>query len=326
MKKRNNIEKMTRREWAETAARLSGERNGAADAGDLSAIEKDLRKQWDDIKMMQINKDIDTDKAWIKLSNKISAVEEETERVTVRPMLPLFLRVAASVIIVIGLGWIGLRITTPGKITIATADTEKKISISLPDGSIAWLNRNSSLTYPRKFGKDNRQITLKGEAFFDIARDESKPFIIDAGKAKVRVLGTSFNVITDNGNNEVEVFVTTGSVLVTSNNGEKSITLKPGFVGRVSDITSTSIVNSNENYMSWNTEKLVYNGQSLNTVFNDLRRAYNIDIKTNDTAINNYTLTTIFDGQPHDTIIKVICTTFNLDYVKDDGSYLLMRK
>jgi transmembrane sensor len=326
MRKKNNIVKMTDREWAATAARLSGEANGSANAEELSNIEKELGKQWNDITMMHKDKEIDIDKAWMKVSNKITTVAEEKERITVRPLLPLFLRVAASVIIVFGLGWAGFRMVAAEKVTIATADSEKNINISLPDGSRVWLNRNSSLTYPSKFSHGDRKVTLTGEAFFDITRDESKPFIIDAGKAKVKVLGTSFNVITNNGNNEVEVLVASGSVLVTSNNGEKSVTLKPGFVGKVSDSKSTSEFNSNTNYMSWNTEKLSYNGQTLRTVFEDLRRAYGIDIKANDPAIYNYTLTTIFDGQPHDTIIKVICTTFNLNYVKDDESYLLMRK
>lgn len=124
----------------------------------------------------------------------------------------------------------------------------------------------------------------------------------------------------------MEVLVATGSVMVTSTTGEKFVKLLPGYIGRVSDKTNISEINSDINYLSWNTEKLVYNGQTLATVFNDLKRTYGIDINTNDDEIRNLTLTSVFEEQPQDTIIKVICTTFNLKYVKSDGKYLLVRK
>jgi len=325
MKKKNKIEKMNRREWAEEAARLSGERSGSATNDDRSAMEKDLQIQWNNIKMAYKEKDIDTDKAWLDVSNRIAASEEK-KNIVIKAVFPLFPKIAASIIIVGGLGWGGLRLAIPKQILITSAANEKNITVTLPDGSIIWLNRNSSLTYPARFNSQNRTVKLDGEAFFDVARDESKPFVIDAGKAEVKVLGTSFNVMTDNGNSEVEVFVTTGSVLVSEKEGERSVTLKPGFIGRVSDKTNISELNTDENYLSWNTEKLIYNGQDLGTVFSDLKRAYNIDIRTADTSIQKLTLTSVFEEQPHDTIIKVICTTFNLRYIKNDEGYLLLRK
>lgn len=325
MKKKNKIEKMNRREWAEEAALLSGERNGSATTDDLSAMERELQIQWNNIKMTYKEKDIDTDRAWMKVSNRI-ADSEEKKNIAVKAEFPLFLKIAASIILVVGLGWGGFRIAVPKQILIASDANEKNITVALPDGSTVWLNRNSSLTYPARFSRQNRTVKLNGEAFFDVARDESKPFLIDAGKAEVKVLGTSFNVMTDNGNSEVEVFVTTGSVLVTEKKGERSVILEPGFIGRVSDKTNISELVSDANYLSWNTEKLVYNGQDLGTVFRDLKRAYNIDIRTDDAAITKLTLTSVFEEQPHDTIIKVICTTFNLRYIKNDESYLLLRK
>jgi transmembrane sensor len=324
MKKKNYISGMSRKKWVEEAARLSGEGNGRPVLSDDPVLNDNLRKHWNEIKMIHKESSIDIDNAWIKVSNRISAAEKE-EKVVTRSLAPVFLRVAASILLILGLGWTGYRMAMPKQIVTATTATEKNISIYLPDGSVVWLNRNSSLSYPSRFSLKNRKVILKGEAYFDIARDESKPFIIDAGGANVKVLGTSFNVITDNGNSQVEVFVTTGSVLLTSPDGEKSLTLKPGLIGRISDSESTSEVNTNNNYLSWNNEKLVYNGTHLSKVFSDLKRAYDIDVKANDEAINDFTLTTVFEEQPHDTIIKVICTTFNLTYVKDGESYLLMR-
>lgn len=325
MKNKNKIERLKSREWAEAAARLSGERDGSVASEKLSAMEMEIQKEWNDIKMTYKERDIDTDKAWMNVSKRIAADQENSHKRSLFE-LPLLIKIAASVIIVIGLGWAVFQIATPDQLTIATSSTEKNITVALPDGSTVWLNRNSSLAYPSRFSRHNRKVTLEGEAFFDVARDESKPFIIDAGKAEVKVLGTSFNVISDNGNNEVEVLVATGSVMVTSTTGEKFVKLLPGYIGRVSDKTNISEINSDINYLSWNTEKLIYNGQTLATVFSDLKRTYGIDINTNDDEIRNLTLTSVFEEQPQDTIIKVICTTFNLKYVKSDGKYLLVRK
>jgi ferric-dicitrate binding protein FerR (iron transport regulator) len=68
---------------------------------------------------------------------------------------------------------------------------------------------------------------------------------------------------------------------------------------------------------------LVYDGERLEVVFEDLKRTFNIDIRAGDPAINDYRLTSPFEHQPHDTIIKLICTTFNLHSVREEGAYTL---
>ena len=100
------------------------------------------------------------------------------------------------------------------KITVVAGNDQKNILVSLPDGSKIYLNRNSEFSYRKNFGKHGRNVKLTGEAFFEISPDVSKPFIIDAGKAKVKVVGTSFNVITNNRESAVEVFVKTGKVML----------------------------------------------------------------------------------------------------------------
>ncbi len=117
------------------------------------------------------------------------------------------------------------------KITIAAGNDEKNIKVELPDGSTIFLNRNSQLSYRSNFNGRGRNVNLKGEAFFEIAPDATKPFIIDAGNARVRVVGTSFNVITRNSESAVEVYVKTGKVLLSDNSGSKELALDPGYIG-----------------------------------------------------------------------------------------------
>jgi transmembrane sensor len=89
--------------------------------------------------------------------------------------------------------------------------------LCLPDGTRVWLNQNSEIEYPNEFSGSERSVKLTGEAFFEVKRDESKPFVINSGSIKTTVLGTSFNISSYNGK-KPEVNVRTGKVKVESNN------------------------------------------------------------------------------------------------------------
>ncbi len=322
MKKNKQIEQLNDREWADAAAWLSGEKSSGDEAARLLISEDgEIMKKWNDLKQSD-NDFIDVDKAWEKLNGRIEA---ETPVITMqRPsFFQTFARIAATVVIVAGIGWLLFEVGAPGRVTVASAADEKNIELLLADGSKIYLNRDSKLTYPKEFGRNNRKVTLRGEAFFDIAPDATRPFIIDAGKASVRVLGTSFNVMTDNGHNQVEVYVSSGTVTLTSNDGSRSVTLEPEYVGKVSETGSSQALNTNVNYLSWHTDLLVYDGERLEVVFEDLKRTFGIDIRAGDPAINDLRLTSPFEHQPHDTIIKLICTTFNLRSVREEGTYML---
>jgi transmembrane sensor len=323
MKKNNKIEQMTDQEWADAAAWLSGEETPNDEAARyLVSEDGEIMKKWNDLKNTDTD-NIDVDKAWNNLNHRIEA-EKPVIPIRRQSLMPAFMRIAAMVIIVAGLGWLMFEVAAPEKVTVTAAMDEKNIEVLLADGSKVYLNRDSRLIYPKTFGRNNRKVTLKGEAYFDITPDALHPFIIDAGNARVKVLGTSFSVITDNKKNEVEVFVTSGTVMLTSNDGSESLMIEPGYIGRISGANSSSALNTNANYLSWNTDILTYDGERLGVVFADLKRTFDIDIAAADTAINDYRLTSRFDNQPHDTIIKVICTTFNLHSVAEGGTYSLL--
>jgi ferric-dicitrate binding protein FerR (iron transport regulator) len=212
------------------------------------------------------------------------------------------------------------------KTTIIAGNDEKNVIVSLPDGSNVYLNRNSEFTYRSNFGKKGRDVKLTGEAYFEITPDASKPFIIDAGMASVKVVGTTFNVITNNNHSAVEVFVTTGKVLVTDPEGSQTIQLDPGFVGTMNSEIHEKTVNNNPNYLSWKTGYLAYSGQKLDIVFKDLKRVYNMDIVADDKSILENPWHSPIDNSTQETIIRLICASFNLSYVKDGDVYRLSKK
>ena len=106
------------------------------------------------------------------------------------------------------------------------ASNESVISDTLSDGSVVALNKNSTLSYPKSFDTKLRQVTLKGEAFFEVKRNFEQAFIISAGESFVKVLGTSFNVKAYADSANVEVTVVSGLVqLYTLNDNSDTISV-----------------------------------------------------------------------------------------------------
>lgn len=334
MKEMKKIERFTDKEWEKLASLLSGEKGEQEDLLNRFMAEDtyDTGKQWKELSAMNNEKEINVDKAWNKVSTRMNEDDLDTFNAPVpfSFVRSTFMRVAAVALIALCLGITAIYLNNTGafskKIVFATGTDQKNLQVALPDGSKIILNRNSEFSYRSNFGKHSRDVKLTGEAFFEISPDASRPFIIDAGNAKVRVVGTSFNVITNNDESAVEVFVKTGKVMLTDNSGSQSMLLDPGFVGKMNSKNSVKTINEDPNYMSWNTGLLVYDGQKLDVVFKDLKRVYNMDIVADDAGILDNTWTSPIDNQPQDTIIRLICVSFNLSYSKDGNVYHLTKR
>jgi len=329
-----NTERFTDGEWEEIASALSGEKDGRPELMSrfMADDNHEVEKIWKGLRTMSDEKEINVDDAWKKVSSRIDieTVAEVREPVRILSMRSTFMRVAAASLILLGISAATLYFVSTDslsrKITVATGDSQFN-HVSLPDGSRIFMNRNSELTYRSNFGKHSRNVALAGEAFFEIAANPSKPFIIDAGKASVKVVGTSFNVITNNTDSAIEVFVRTGKVMLTDNGGTQSLLLEPGYVGTMDSKLSEKRLNSNPNYLAWQTRSLVYNGETLDVVFRDLKRVFNMEIIADDPSILNETWTTSpIDNKSQETIIRLICATFNLGYSKDGDIYHLVKK
>lgn len=334
MKDTDNTGNYTDRDWEELAAHLSGERAGNTELLSRFA-EEDKHKteiHWKELREMDKEKEINVDQAWDKLYSRLrdNGLISEEPAVRKRFFTPALYRVAAALLILIGIGsallYMNNKDLFSSLIVVATTEDQKNLEVTLPDGSIIFLNRNTQVTYSRNFGERERSVALTGEAYFEVARDESKPFTVDAGKARVRVLGTTFNVRASDQDSPVEVFVRTGKVLVTGTTENSDLVLDPGNIGTVYPDRSELSVNTDPNYMSWNTGLLVYDGQTLDIVFRDLKKVYNMDIVADDPAILSNTWTSPIDNQPQETIIRLICASFNLGYAKDGSVYHLKRK
>jgi ferric-dicitrate binding protein FerR (iron transport regulator) len=336
MKEMNNIEKYTDKEWEELSSLLSDEQNDSKDllSRFMAEDKHNTIKYWKELRDMNIDKEIDVDKAWNRLYSRLNENGLITEAPVIRTSFvrTAYFRIAATVLILLGIGSMLLYLNDKGvlsrKTIVATTDNQKNLQVTLPDGSNIFLNRNTRLSYSENFGRHGRNVALSGEAFFEITHDEKNPFTVDAGKASVKVLGTSFNIITSNPDSAVEVFVKTGKVMVSDKGSENELILDQGYLGIMNSGSSQKSINNDPNYLAWNTGRLVYDGQTLDVVFRDLKKVYNMDLVTDDPGIleNKWTTNGSIDNQPQETIIRLICGSFNLSYTKDGNIYHLAEK
>ena len=329
-----NTERFTDKEWEELASILSDEKGEQTDllSRFMAGDKNDSGKKWKELENMNNTEEIDVDKAWNNVHSRLMENDLKINESPVRISFikNTFMRIAAVALILLSLGTAAIYMNNSGyfskKITVLAGNDQKNVLVTLPDGSKIYLNRNSEFSYRKNFGIKGRDVKLTGEAFFEISPDKSKPFIIDAGKAKVKVVGTSFNVITNNRESAVEVFVKTGKVLVSDNSGSQSIQLDPGFVGTMNSKAAAKVLNTNPNYLSWNTGYLDYSGQKLSVVFKDLKRVYDMDIIADDSLILENPWHAPIVNSSQETIINIICRSFNLNYTKDGNVYHLSKK
>jgi len=255
------------------------------------------------------NNDIfDADSAW----NKVNERTKETKVVALEKSRFSFLKIAASLLVLSVAGYFiyNSTKTTDSDGTELASVTHGVKEFTLPDGSLVKLNANAKLTLSKHFGDSNRNVILKGEANFDIVRNEDLPFVIEAGNSTVKVLGTSFNLATE-ADDGVELDVTEGLVEFSSSiTGVKEHVAK----GQSAKLDKAGkIIQKNEmkdaNFSGWWTRKLEYDATPLSEVFKDLEDTYWVNIDYNE-AIGACTLTTTFQGTSIEDVIKTIVATF----------------
>ena len=157
--------------------------------------------------------------------------------------------------------------------TLSNPRGSKVIDMEMADGSHVWLNAGSSITYPVAFAGGTRNVSITGEAFFDITHERSKPFIVRKGKTSVIVLGTRFNINAYDNEDDIKITLLEGSVKVNS-----QVILKPGQQARVaSTINVVSNVNVEE-VMAWKNGLFDFNKTEIGEIMRQLERWYDMQV------------------------------------------------
>ena len=170
MKKIMNTENYTERDWEELASAFSEEDGTRSDLqGRFQAEDHyDTENKWKSLRDMSFDREINVDQAWNKVNSRLNESGPFTRRAPagILTMKNTFLRIAASALILLSLGTAALLFTNPDalskKILVSTAGDQKNFKVTLPDGSIVYMNRNTQLSYRESFGKHSRIVALTG--------------------------------------------------------------------------------------------------------------------------------------------------------------------
>ena len=201
------------------------------------------------------------------------------------------------------------------------------LSFELEDGTKVTLNANSSLTFPAVFDTNQRNVTLKGEAFFEVAKDKKRPFRVITGDIVTTVLGTKFNVNTNLLNKGVQIALVEGKVAVNyAQKNRTSVVLNPNEVltfDQENNSLSKNNVDVNE-FTGWKDGALKFKNASFNDVSNKLFHYYGIQLinKSNDT---NWSYTGEFVNRDYLSIVKSICYAKKMKFNRFDNTIIIYK-
>ncbi len=189
-----------------------------------------------------------------------------------------------------------------------------RVSFSLPDGTKGWLNSGSSLKYQLPFS-NNRQITVSGEAWFDVSHDANHPFEITAGNSKVKVLGTTFNISAYPEEKYIEVVLEKGKVEFSTPRLSSNIEMKPNerLMFSKNKVTIQKTPNASK-FTAWKEGKLVFRGDPMSEVARRLERWYNVTVVVGDKELEKYVFRGTFQDDTLEEVLRYLSMTSPIRY------------
>jgi ferric-dicitrate binding protein FerR (iron transport regulator) len=265
----------------------------------------------------------DADAAWNNLKGKLKKKESKTI-----PLKPTFwkpLRIAAGVLVVLGAGYVAFQWSKKVPVeTIAVAAETAVVRDTLPDGSLAVLNKNSSLTYEYNTKDNKRKVKLQGEAFFEVQHQEEKPFVIETDEVIIEDIGTTFNVMAFPESPTIEVYVETGEVAfyTTENPG---LNLKAGETGvyHRQSKSFARLLKTDTNLLAYKTGVFNFHNTDLTTIVHDLNEVYETKLRLANDEMGSCRLNVSFKNEKMEAIAEIIAETLNLAMTINDKEIVL---
>ena len=266
----------------------------------------------------------------IPIGNRPTRRTPAPATVPARRWQPMALRVAAAAVLAVGAGlwWHsqqgGGYTPTSGAQTLAT-NVGQRDSVRLADGTRVLLAPESRLTVAEGYGNKVREVQLTGEAYFDVRHDEARPFVVHAGGADIRDLGTTFTVHAT-GNQGVRVAVTSGSVSLAPANASPNdaVVLRPGDAGTVA-VDGRMLVErggTTEPDTAWTSGRLIFREAPVSLVRSELRRWYGIDLVVDSTFAARH-LSMTFDGESADRVLEVIALSLGAEVQRQGNTAVI---
>ncbi len=206
----------------------------------------------------------------------------------------------------------------------------KTFKLVLSDGTSIHLNAGSSIKYPVKFVEGaQREVFIKGEAFFDVVKNVDQPFVVNANELNVRVLGTKFNVSSYPEDQNINTVLVEGSVALHDEgdayNALTAFLLEPGHKGEWNpDTKETTVekVDTNE-YTGWVEGKLIFRNAPFKIIRKRLERHYNISIVNNNKILEERTYNAVFDIESIEQVLRTLNEIYSIEYTIDKNEVII---
>jgi len=194
----------------------------------------------------------------------------------------------------------------------------------LSDSTIVWLNAESKLKYPKFFinSSKTRNVTLEGEAFFEVTSNKNKPFLVHTNNIEIEVLGTKFNVSSYKNDDFINTTLVEGSVNVRETDGDNAILLNPSFQAsfQKNNTTFTSKKVNTLDFTAWMDKKIIFNDISFEKLVVKIERTYNVKIVNNNEKLKKARFTGQFDIESIETIFKALSISYDFKYTINNNN------
>jgi ferric-dicitrate binding protein FerR (iron transport regulator) len=273
----------------------------------------------------------------------LARVEDEIRRLSSdertvplrRSAFSAYLRYAAAAVILLVAG-VGINyflsrnksVFRLGQHTYSTINKTRQVRKHVfPDGSEAWLNPGTRVTYSKEdFNASSREVSLEGEAFFEVTHDPSRPFFVHGESVQVKVLGTSFNVRANKGEAEYEVSVVTGKVSVTADKGREVMLLphqQAVFKVASGELVSEAVPDVAEKAPLWQPVSLTFADAKLGEVVKKLEDKFDVKIRLENPNLQNCRVKATFDQNRLSEILEMTMQIVDASYVMQNDEIVI---
>jgi transmembrane sensor len=301
-----------------------------------------------------LSKQIDSDKAWDDLQNRINIHDNKTRNTVWNEII----RIAAVFLIALFLGGLGYYLidknrelnTDPLYIEYVSPLGSRSF-VSLADGSKVWLNAGSTLKYQNSFGINNRELLLTGEAFFEVKKNKDLPFVVKTSEIDVIALGTKFNVKAYSEEKTIETTLIEGSVKLESNSVKlaDNLVLKPNDKAvftkknQILELTPDQQQNIDQEQIqlvkpkleiiksvepdpiiSWKEQRWVINNEKLGNLAVKLERRYDVNFIFDNDVLKEYAFRGTFEDETIEQIMEAIKLSAPVKYIIDKKTVYVM--
>lgn len=238
------------------------------------------------------------------------------------------LKYAAIIVLAVLLGtggfFLSQNLSSNNNDLIVHVENGQKANMLLPDGTKVWLNSGSTICYDKSYNKHDRIISLEGEAYFEVAKDPKRPFIVKANEIRVRALGTIFDIKSYSNDNIISTILIEGKVNVSNNKNTTQLSpnQKITFNKTSHKFDGVQICDA-EIAGLWKNNQLAFDSETLDNIAKVLERMYNIQVVFDSEKIKHTRFSGRIKNNSLESILQLIALTSPVYYEVKDSTITL---